>query len=106
VIIRQGDIADDMYIIVKGRVDVLLEQGGEEVKVASLSSGQYFGEIGVLQGGRRTATVRAAFDSEVEVMALDRATFSTLMEGAHVTREAFTEEMRERLAALAAASVR
>jgi putative ABC transport system ATP-binding protein len=106
VIIRQGDTAEDMYIIVKGRVDVLLEQGGEEVKVASLSSGQYFGEIGVLQGGRRTATVRAAFDSEVEVMALDRATFSTLMEGAHVTREAFTEEMRERLAALAAASVR
>ena len=106
VIIRQGDVAEDVYIIIRGCVDVLLEQpSGQRLKVANLTSGQYFGEIGVLQGGRRTATVQAGEDEEVEVMALGRDTFSSLMEGAQVTREAFSQEMRDRLAALASASV-
>jgi putative ABC transport system ATP-binding protein len=98
VIVHQGDEADLFYIITKGVVDVLVAQpSGSEVKVASLNSGQYFGEIALMRGGTRTATVRAADDSHVEVMALDRNTFGSLMEDAYKTREEMDQAIRSRL---------
>jgi CRP-like cAMP-binding protein len=73
------------------------QPSGSEVKVASLNSGQYFGEIALMRGGTRTATVRAADDSHVEVMALDRNTFGSLMEDAYKTREEMDQAIRSRL---------
>ena len=105
VIVRQGDDADLFYIITKGVVDVMVEQpGGTEIKVANLHSGQYFGEIALMRGGQRTATVRAADDSEVEVMALDRDAFGTIMEDAYKTREEMDQAIRVRLEELGIAS--
>jgi ABC-type lipoprotein export system ATPase subunit len=105
VIVRQGDEADLFYIITKGVVDVLVQQpGGAEVKVASLQSGQYFGEIALMRGGTRTATVRASEDCEVEVMALDKETFGSLMEDAYKTREEMDSAIRVRLDELGIAS--
>jgi len=98
IIVRQGDEADLFYIITRGAVDVLVEQpSGAEIKVATLKSGQYFGEIALMRGGQRTATVRAVDDSDVEVMALDRETFGSLMEDAYKTREEMDNAIRVRL---------
>jgi ATP-binding cassette subfamily B protein len=78
-IVRQGDEADALYILVSGRARVIkeTEQGGE-VALATLHPGDEFGEQGLLQGGKRTATVRCS--TEVEVLRLDRSDFFPLLE--------------------------
>jgi len=103
VIVRQGDEAVDFYIVTGGEVDVVLEHpGGQEIPVNRLGRGQYFGEIALLRGGSRVATVRAATQgSEVEVMALDRETFVQLIGESELAREELDRVIAERLAALA-----
>lgn len=101
VIVRQGDLADTFYIITQGRVEVLLQHpGGQEIPVGSLGVGQYFGEIALLRGGTRTATVRAAPDQSVEVMALDAQTFHALLGESDPTRDAIDRVVRQRLVQL------
>jgi len=87
-IIAQGEPSDRFYIITQGAVDILLHHpDGQEVVVTTLRAGQYFGEIGLLRDGPRIATVRAA-DTSVEVAALDRVTFASLIGESEPTRVA------------------
>ena len=60
-IVREGEPADDFYVVRQGELDVLAvgETGTEPRKVNSLGPGDYFGEIGLLEGIPRTASVRA-----------------------------------------------
>ncbi len=97
IIVRQGDPADNFYIISKGQVEIMREQtdGGQPILVTRLGSGQYFGEIGLLHGGKRTATVRAAED--VELLALDRETFRELMTESGDTMEDLDRIVRQRV---------
>jgi CRP-like cAMP-binding protein len=53
---RPGDFGWAMYTIVEGSVDVLAGDGSQ---IATLGSGDIFGEIALLRAGRRTATVVA-----------------------------------------------
>jgi CRP-like cAMP-binding protein len=75
-----GDPADTLYIVAKGEVDILGEVDPESHKarhIARLDAGQAFGEMALLYGGTRTATVRATADSELLV--IDRVDFEYLM---------------------------
>jgi CRP-like cAMP-binding protein len=99
VVIRQGDEADRFYIVTSGSAAVVLEHpGGQNIVVAQLQSGQYVGEIALLRGGRRTATVRAATDnpSGREVMALDHATFRDLTTASGLTRDSIDHAIQSR----------
>lgn len=88
IIIHQGEHSDKFYIITKGYAEVLLQEpDGQQIVVARLQHGQYFGEIGLLRGGTRIATVRASLDSGVEVVTLDQETFEALVGESAVTRE-------------------
>jgi len=58
-IIFQGEISNCLYIINKGRVSVNITDGREKKKVAELSSGDYFGEISLLEPTGATATLKA-----------------------------------------------
>ncbi|MBT6277135.1 MAG: cyclic nucleotide-binding domain-containing protein, partial [Chromatiales bacterium] len=55
------------YIIVTGACQVYTEQGEPGV-LAELGPGQVFGEMAVLSGGRRTSSVRALTDVELQVV--------------------------------------
>ncbi len=80
VIIHHGDVAEDFFIILEGEAEVLSHAATGETKLLSrLRAGDYFGEIGLLQGVRRTATVRAAATTPVKTLALDRATFTAVV---------------------------
>ena len=75
-IIQQGELADAFYVIVRGTVEVVREEDGRETTLAHLGAGESFGEIGLLQHRRRSATVRAV--EPVDVIALGRSDFDLL----------------------------
>lgn len=69
IIVHQGEEGDSFFIIASGRVEVLVrDQYGEERSVATLGRGDCFGEMSLLTGAKRLATVRAAEDTEVLVL--------------------------------------
>jgi ABC-type lipoprotein export system ATPase subunit len=101
VIVRQGDPADYFYVVTKGAAEVYLErEDGSTAFIARLTAGKYFGEIAVLRGGPRTATVRAGMDG-VEVMALTQDVFGSLVSESDQTREQIDQAIRDRLDELA-----
>jgi len=88
-IITQGEPADQFYIITKGQVEIMLHHPeGQDIAVTTMRAGQYFGEIGLLRGGARIATVRAAPETGVEVVALDREEFNSLIAESDATKAA------------------
>ena len=96
-IIEQGDPADMFYIITRGEVDVVLEHpDGSEIVVNHLGEGSYFGEIGLVRGGRRTADVRASMHTPVEVVSLDRASFEALLAESESTRTEIDRVIEQR----------
>ena len=64
-IIKEGDEDKDIYVIRVGSMVVEKEVGGKPVFLSYLPAGSYVGEMALIDGGRRTATVRAAIKSEV-----------------------------------------
>ena len=77
-IIRQGAQPDRFYIIVEGFVAITHEdESGKQHQVAHLTAGDYFGEIGLLEGRERIATVTAV--TRVKVVSFDRGTFRRWM---------------------------
>ncbi|WP_225207024.1 cyclic nucleotide-binding domain-containing protein [Novosphingobium huizhouense] len=64
-IIREGDDDKDIYVIRVGSMIVEKEVGGKPVFLSYLPAGSYVGEMALIDGGQRTATVRAAIKSEV-----------------------------------------
>lgn len=68
-IIRESEIGDCMYIILDGAVEVFIraESSGREISIATLRTGDFFGERSLLPGstGRRNATVRSVYQTKV-----------------------------------------
>ncbi|MFA5967803.1 MAG: cyclic nucleotide-binding domain-containing protein [Sphingomonas sp.] len=77
-IIVEGDEGEDIYVIRRGSMIVEKQVGGKPVFLSYLPAGSYVGEMALIGGGRRTATVKAAIKSEV--IRLDGAAFRRLME--------------------------
>lgn len=97
-IIQQGTTGDTFYIITKGQVEVDLKStGGEDIVVSRMGVGQYFGEIELLRGGLTIATVRAANDRSVQVVALDRQLFCEIVAESESTREAIEQTVQDRI---------
>lgn len=61
-IIQQGEPGDSFYVICEGRASVLREDDGLAHPVAALEAGEFFGEVALLAGGPRTASVYALTD--------------------------------------------
>jgi CRP-like cAMP-binding protein len=77
-VVRQGDQPDAFYVIRNGTLDVIEEDlDGTERVVHTLAAGQSFGELALVTGARRNATVRAR--SRSELFAIDKGTFDRLL---------------------------
>ncbi|MEA3004519.1 MAG: hypothetical protein QOH81_3307 [Sphingomonadales bacterium] len=77
-IINEGEEGLDIFVIRQGSMVVAKDVGGKPVFLSYLPAGCYVGEMALLDGGRRTATVRAAIKSEV--IRLDGLAFRRLLE--------------------------
>ena len=78
-IIRQGDEGSELFVIRSGEAAVLVGQEGREpVEVARLGPGRVFGEMSLVTGERRSATVRTS--SPCEVIVLGHAAFRDVLE--------------------------
>jgi len=76
-IIKEGEPGDALYIIKSGLVEVITHNArGEKVELARLTEGDFFGEIALITGAPRTATVRAL--KETRLMKLGKKEFQEI----------------------------
>ena len=74
VIARQGELGDCMFVVQRGRVQIVLEgPDGSETPLGVIEEGDLFGEMAILEKQRRSATARAL--GEARVLTVDRRTF-------------------------------
>lgn len=74
-IFSQGDAGDALFLIVSGKVEVL--QGGKRLKV--LHDADFFGELAILTGDVRSASIRAVTDCLL--LRLERSDFHQVLAG-------------------------
>jgi small-conductance mechanosensitive channel/CRP-like cAMP-binding protein len=74
---RQGAEAHWLYLIIDGEADVLVAIDGHSEKLATLHGGDYFGEMGLMTGEPRTATIIAR--TNVQCYRLDKEEFQAIL---------------------------
>jgi CRP-like cAMP-binding protein/Fe-S-cluster-containing dehydrogenase component/ferredoxin len=94
VICHQGDIADAFYLVRMGFVKVSEPHPGGELVLAYLGRGGYFGEIGLLGEGRRTATCSAL--DHVELVRIHAEEFNQMVERFPDVRRSLETLVQER----------
>ncbi|KAA3617382.1 MAG: response regulator [Calditrichaeota bacterium] len=77
-ICKTGDKGEEMYIIISGETDVQVGEPGKEVVVATLKSGDYFGEMSLLTDEPRSATVLS--NDGCETFVLYKNDFDVILE--------------------------
>jgi CRP-like cAMP-binding protein len=101
ILTRQGTEAHWLYLIVKGEVVVrVAADGGFEKEVARLSVGDFFGEMSLMTGEPRSATVVAA--SPVECYRLDKSAFQEIIRNKPAIAEPVAEILARRRVELVA----
>jgi CRP-like cAMP-binding protein len=100
-IIRQGDQGDSLFVILRGLVEVRVSRGEEQEVVNTLGAGRIFGEMSLLTGEPRSATVRAIDD--VEVVPVTAEAFRRIVAGNPAVLEAMAGVINRRRSRLDAA---
>jgi hypothetical protein len=78
IIVVQGEPGNSLFILTTGIVKAFVRVGtGRTVHVRTLNDGDFFGEISILRGGERTATVTAA--TRCELLELDRPALDSIV---------------------------
>ena len=77
-VIRQGEAADRFYIVESGSYRVTHDLEGAQRLLRTLTTGDVFGELGLLGEGRRTATVTS--EESGRLWSLDRSAFLELVQ--------------------------
>lgn len=84
VLFRRGDVGDALYLIREGVVEVLVpspEAENMEVVVAVIEAGDLFGEMALVEGEPRSATIRAR--TEAKLLRIKKQYFDDLMKHEH-----------------------
>lgn len=103
-LVREGEAGDSLFVVDRGRVLVskAAEDGGTtNVRLAVLESGSFFGEMSLLTGEPRSATITA--DGGCEVLLLTKADVEPLLAGDPALAETLSRALADRNAATQAA---
>ncbi|HET9625630.1 MAG TPA: Crp/Fnr family transcriptional regulator [Kofleriaceae bacterium] len=77
VLFEEGQPGDEMYIIVRGEVELRRQAGATERTLAVLPAGEFFGEMAILNGRPRSAT--AVVRADARLFVVDRTTFEAML---------------------------
>jgi len=98
VLFREGELGRDMFIVQQGKVQVRKRVGNSERVLAELSAGEFFGEMALLIGQDRSATVEVIEDSKLLVVTPE--TFASLLKSDIEIALKMLKKMAARLRAL------
>lgn len=105
IVVTAGEPGASLFVVTAGRVKAFVpDPSGHSRFVRELGEGEFFGEISILRGGPRTATITAATRSEV--LELDRTTLDAICATHPHVREVLQEFHDRRAAASIDASPR
>ncbi|UPR00889.1 cyclic nucleotide-binding domain-containing protein [Chloropicon primus] len=90
-IIRDGEVGNEMYFLLKGHVQVMDPEGGI---IASLPAGSFFGEMALVYNEKRNASVRSS--NTCELLVLTRKAFEEVMQQFPDEATVITQYARER----------
>merc|ERR1719283_493383 len=96
VIIQQGDEGDNFYIIDSGDVEVYVN--GE--KVVQISEGGSFGELALIYGTPRAATVKACTSTDVKLWGIDRDSYRRILMGSTIRKRKMYESFLSKVSIL------
>jgi CRP/FNR family transcriptional regulator, cyclic AMP receptor protein len=94
-IFHQGEPGATMFLIQEGSVEIYLGQGRGKVALATLATGQYFGELSLLDGGARSATATTL--KPTVLLGLDRDDFVDYVKSRPQVALSILAEMGERM---------
>lgn len=97
-IFEQGSIGDSFFVICAGQVKVFRMDGGQRRELATLKEGTFFGEMALLSGSPRTASVEAA-DEETQLLEISAPILTELSHRYPPVAQALKKFMRQRLLA-------
>ncbi len=103
-VIQQGDHGDELFIVERGEVEVMVDRHAGMERVASLGPRDFFGEMGLLTGEQRRATVRA--NGEVTLLVVSKQALQPLFEASPELAMAMSEVLAEREVQLGRRSLR
>jgi CRP/FNR family cyclic AMP-dependent transcriptional regulator len=96
VLMAEGDHADFLYVVISGRLKVMMgEANGKEVILGILGPGEFFGEMGLIDDGPRSASVAAI--EPCELLLLTRRDFRRCMAESYDTAMAVMRVLVRRL---------
>lgn len=97
-VIRKGDHGTELFIVRSGAVAVEVGERLSRREVARLKEGQFFGEMSLMTGEKRTASVRAVI--ETELLVIDKSALQGVLEEAPDLAETISRILAERSAEL------
>ncbi|ULA63533.1 MAG: Potassium efflux system KefA protein / Small-conductance mechanosensitive channel [Nitrospira sp.] len=99
-VVREGEPGEELFVVMGGEADVVIKTGDQTTPVATLTKGQFFGEMSLLTGAPRSATVQAK--SQLTVTVIGKHAMSQVISRTPGLAEQFGTILTTRQSALAA----
>jgi len=93
-VIREGAEGESMFVLLSGAAEVSISKNGASIPVATLKAPDCFGEMSLLTGERRTATVRA--ETDCQVMEIGKPVMAELLRASPDCLERLSELLAKR----------
>lgn len=97
-VFNQGDLGDRLFIIIKGKAEVIRTDDRISRKLAELTTGQYFGEMALLVEGQATRGAAVRATEPLDVLSVPKQDITALVEYLPALRESFDEVIKRRQA--------